>query len=80
MVEGEEEVEVERCSSVLLQCGSLLPVLGLRPELEWNWDGVTLNGSSSVSIDSGHRLYKLLLLGLLEVSPVYVSTSEYDCH
>jgi hypothetical protein len=43
----EEVVEIQSCSSVLLQCGSLLSTHGLRPELEWVWDGITLNTSSN---------------------------------
>ena len=44
----EEAVEIQSCSSVLLRCGSLLSTHGLRPVLEWVWDGITLNPSSNV--------------------------------
>lgn len=47
----EEVVELHTCSSTILQCGSLLPALGLRPALEWTWDGTSLNGSSDVCIE-----------------------------
>ncbi|CAI8017226.1 L-gulonolactone oxidase, partial [Geodia barretti] len=43
----EEAVEIQSCSSVLLRCGSLLSTHGLRPVLEWVWDGITLNISSN---------------------------------
>ena len=50
-------VEVERCSSTLLKCGSLLPGPGLKPVLEWTCNGVSLNGTfTEVSF---HALYIL---------------------
>ena len=46
----EKVVEIKNCSSVVLDCGSLLPGHGLRPKLEWIWDGILLNTSSNVGV------------------------------
>ena len=48
----DEEIflEVHMCSSTVLQCGSLLPVKGLRPTLEWIWNETTLSEQPNVCI------------------------------
>ena len=43
-------VEAEPCSSTLLNCGSLLTGYGLRPVLEWNWNGISLNKHSAADV------------------------------